>query len=73
MEKAEKTDLLYGAPAIAEYLNFTDWQVYNLHRRRREQQFPTFKIGKAVCSRKADLDRWIDQQARAAAEAGNHA
>ena len=52
------SDLLYGVPAIAEYLNMTPRQVYHL----TENGLPHFKIGARVCSRKTLLAKWLDEQ-----------
>lgn len=46
-------DLLYGVPAIAEYLNMKDQQVYHLAAIGR---LPTFKVGRKVCARKSSLN-----------------
>lgn len=58
-------DLLYGASAIANYLNVSRAIVYHMVA---DATIPTFKLGKTVCARMATLDKWLaDQEARAAA------
>lgn len=56
--KDAQSDLLYGVPAIAEYLNMRPRQVYHL----TENGLPHFKIGGRVCSRKSLLSKWLDEQ-----------
>ena len=52
-----KGDLLYGAPAIAEYLGVTDRVVYH---RAETGEIPSFKIGKTICSRKTTLTEYME-------------
>lgn len=52
-------DLLYGVPAIAEYVGLTDKQVYHLHYKN---DLPTFKIGGKICSLKSRVDGWFQSQ-----------
>jgi excisionase family DNA binding protein len=59
-------DLLYGAPAIADYLGLSDDAVYHLARQKR---IPTFKMGRTVCARRSTLVRAIAElEAEAVAE-----
>lgn len=55
-------DLLYGMPAIAEYLQMRTRQAYHL----AENGLPTFKIGKKTCARRSALSKWLAEQERAA-------
>ena len=58
-----QTDLLYGVPAIAAYLQMTQAQVYHLHNKG---EIPTFKIGGKVCARRSTLARFFAEQEAAA-------
>ena len=58
-DRAILGDLLYGAPAIADYLGITERQV---RHRCDKGQMPHFKIGKTVCGRKTTLGRWLDER-----------
>ncbi len=51
-------DLLYGAPAIAEYLGLT---VRQARHRCETGDLPSFKMGDTVCSRKSSLDAALDR------------
>ena len=57
----QRPPLLYGAEAISDYLGVGLRQVYHLHEIKK---IPTFKIGTKVCARWADLDAWLEQQAK---------
>jgi excisionase family DNA binding protein len=54
--ESQRADLLYGAPAIADYLGLTNDAVYHLARQKR---IPTFRMGRTVCARKSTLARAI--------------
>lgn len=58
-------DLLHGADAIAEFLlGKTDRRarrrVYHLSE---SDGLPTFKLGGIVCSRKSDINAWLEKKA----------
>jgi hypothetical protein len=57
-------DLLYGMPAIAEFLKIRPRQAYHL----AETGMPTFKLGKKTCARKSALSKWLAEQERLAKE-----
>lgn len=64
-------DLLYGMPAIAEFLGMELDQARHL---ARQGEFPTFKIRKLRCARRSTLRRWLaDLEAAAMAERANDA
>lgn len=56
MTDPERSDLLHGVAAIADYLNM---------RRRVAQhridkgEVPTFRLGKNVCARRSTLNAWL--------------
>ena len=55
----EPADLLYGVPAIADYLGLTQHQArHNIDKGR----IPTFRMGAIICARKSSLVRWLDEQ-----------
>jgi hypothetical protein len=61
--------LLYGAPAIAQFLGLTERQV---RHRVADGELPTFKIGGTVCARRASLVEWLamrEVEAQAGAQA----
>lgn len=62
-----KADLLYGVAAIAEHLGVTKRQALYL---KEKGVIPTFYIDSTVCSRRSDLNDWLNQRARQAAEGG---
>ncbi len=51
-------DLLYGVPAIAEFLGLKRDAVYHLVHTKR---LPYFKVGKTVCARRSKLLAAFDQ------------
>lgn len=51
-----RADLLYGGPAIADYLGLTEDAVYHLARQKR---IPTFRMGRTVCARRSTLAKHI--------------
>ena len=51
-------DLLYGAPAMADFIGITERQV---RHRCDTDQLPHFKIGKTLCGRKTTIGRWLDE------------
>ena len=51
-------DLLYGAPAIAEFLGMTERQA---RHRIATGQLPSFNIGKTICSRKSTIAAALQQ------------
>lgn len=57
-----RADLLYGAKAIAEYLQLTCAVVYHLVA---EKRIPVFKIGGKVAARRATLSAWLAEQEQA--------
>lgn len=52
-------DLLYGVPAIGEFLGIKTRQARHLCEIGR---VPNFKVGKMVCSRRTMLSAWLDEQ-----------
>ncbi|MCO7736456.1 DNA-binding protein [Brucella intermedia] len=62
----DKADLLYGVPAIADFLRMTQPAVYHLSRRA---DWPGFKIGGKVCARRSAIDQWISDMETKAQEA----
>ena len=49
-------DLLYGMPAIAEFIGLSTAQAKHL---ARGHLLPTFKLGKRVCARRSTLTAWL--------------
>lgn len=67
MEKADGADLLYGAPAISDFLRLRERQTRHLI----EKGFiPTFKIGKTVCASRSALSSYLREQERKASPRG---
>lgn len=60
-------DLCIGMKAIAEHLGITQWQGFHL---AAKGVIPTFKMGRSVCARRSDLDRWLATCAGPAVNAG---
>lgn len=58
-EDKPRADLLYGAPAIADYLGVTQRQVRYL---MEKGTLPSHKIGGKVCSSRGDVDAWLSKQ-----------
>ena len=59
-EPAPVGDLLYGVPAIAEYLGLAVRQARHLCEVGR---VPTFKLGnKIICARRSTLSRWLAER-----------
>jgi hypothetical protein len=56
--KKPTADLLYGVPAIAEFLGMTPAAVYHLAAQKR---IPTFKVGKTICARRARILEAFEQ------------
>lgn len=50
--------LLYGVPAIAQFLGLRDRQTYHLV----EKGLPVFRVGNKVCARRATLRTWLADQ-----------
>lgn len=72
-QEKEGTDLLYGVPAIAEFLGLGNRQVYHL---KDTGALPTFTLGDTgkVCALKSTLTNWFREQeakARTVGSAGN--
>lgn len=66
-DKKERADLLYGVPAIAEYMRLTARQVYHL---KDSGAIPTFTLDgiSTVCARRSTINAWLaDQEAKATA------
>ena len=63
-------DLLYGAPAIAEFLNMKQRQAYHLIDKCG---LPAFKIAGKVCARKSTVTAWLAERESAAATAREQA
>jgi len=61
--KPETADLLYGAPAIAEFLGLRERQTRHLIEKGL---LPTYKIGKTVCASRDALASWLRDQERKA-------
>ena len=59
----DHADLLYGAPAVADYMNMTERQARYL---MDKGSLPSFKIDGKVCSTRGDVDAWL-AEARAKA------
>lgn len=59
----DRADLLYGVPAIAEFLGLRVRQVRHLVEMGK---LPTFKMGTTVCARRSTLKAWLEEQDRAA-------
>ena len=57
-ETAPRSDLLYGARQIAEYLGVATTTVYTMIEAKR---LPVFKMGKMVCARRATIDATIER------------
>ena len=53
-----RQDLLYGVPAIAEFLGLTERQA---RHHCDKGHIPTFRIGGTVCSRESAIMKWLDQ------------
>jgi hypothetical protein len=62
-------DLLYGSPAIADFLGLSARQVRYL---RNANRLPTFNVGGQICARASTLLSWIAEQ-EAAANSGQRA
>lgn len=56
-------DLIRGAKPLADYLGWSERQVYNAHAKGN---LPTFNIGRALCARRSTLHAHL-----AALEAGH--
>ena len=54
--------LLYGVPAIAQFLGLRDRQTYHLV----EKGLPVFRVGNKVCARRTTLKAWLAEQETAA-------
>lgn len=67
MSNEERSDLLYGLAAIAEYLRITPRQAKH---RARTGDIPTFKMRRTVCARMASLDAILAKQEREARQHG---
>lgn len=61
MSAAAKADLLYGVKAIADHLGVTKRQALYL---KEKGVIPTFYIDSTVCSRRSDLNAWLEAQAK---------
>lgn len=57
-------DILFGADAIATFLNMTKRQVY--HSAQMEH-LPIFRIGSMLCCRKSTVVEWIIEREQATA------
>jgi excisionase family DNA binding protein len=55
---AEGVDLLYGVPAIADYLGISKRTAYHLVETHR---IPFFRIGKILCARRSKLLAAMDR------------
>jgi excisionase family DNA binding protein len=51
-EAPSRSDLLYGAAAIADFLGLTNKAVYHLLAAGR---LPHFKVGRTVCARRSSV------------------
>lgn len=67
--KAHQPDLLYGVEAIADHLGIRKRQALYL---KEKGTIPTFNVGKTICAKRSDLNKWLDRQAQRAIE-GEHA
>jgi len=63
---AKAADLLYGVPAIAQFLRMKEPQARHLCD---NGTLPTFKVGGKVCSRESLLLAWLEDAARRGREA----
>lgn len=59
----DRSDLIYGMPAIAAFLNIRTRQAYHLDERG---DLPAFRLGGKVCARKTTLRDWLAAQEAAA-------
>jgi hypothetical protein len=56
-------DLLFGAQAIATYLNWPRWRIYYL-----QNNLPISRIGQTLIARKSELDRALSGTAQLASK-----
>lgn len=61
MSEDQKSDLLYGVKAIADFLGLREKQCRN---RIDREIIPSFRVGRSVCARKSSLQKWIDEMER---------
>ena len=52
-------DLLYGVPAIADFLGL---RVRQARHQCETGRVPTFKLGQIICARRSTLWRWLGEQ-----------
>ncbi len=52
-------DLLYGVPAIADFLGL---RVRQARHQCETGRVPTFKLGQIICGRRSTLWRWLAEQ-----------
>ena len=62
-DPSEAADLLYGVPAIAEYLELRPRVIHHMIDRIG---LPTFKLGGKVCARRSTLMTWLAERDAAA-------
>jgi hypothetical protein len=58
-DRPDEDDLLYGFPAIAEFLKISTRQAEHL---RDKHNLPTFNVGRIVCARPAALRTWLRER-----------
>ena len=63
MSSEPSADLLYGVPAIAEFLGL---KVRQARHQRETGRLPTFKLGNIICARKTSLMAFLADQEAAA-------
>lgn len=61
MSAQTSPELLHGLEQIGGHLGLSARQAKHLHDTDR---LPTFKIGRAVCARRSDLNAWLEEQAK---------
>ncbi len=52
-----RAGLLYGVPQIASYLGIKERQA---RHQIREGRIPTFRLGRVICTREAEVEAWIE-------------
>lgn len=61
-------DVIYGMPAVAEYLRIKVRQAEHL---KEKHKLPTFKIGRIVCARLTKLVHWVAEREAAGTGGAN--
>ena len=66
-ETRPTADLLYGVPAISQFLGISTHAAYDLAAQKR---IPTFKVGKIICARRARILEAFEQLEQTASDRG---